>query len=198
VGCELHRRREAFLPVGPSGGFSSKMVWALPSPVVVGDQIWIFFTGTNVDHNGDTDAFSKTGQPQSGISLARLRLDGFVSLTSPLHSRGGSQPWPAEVVTKPLKFRGERLELNVRTSGGGSVLVELQDGASGAALPGFALADCIPMIVDSVNATVLWQGRQNWKETPKSDVSKLQTHPGGVRVRLQMVGAELYALQFKQ
>ena len=31
--------------------------------------------------------------------------------------------------------------------------VELQDGASGATLPGFELANCVPIIVDAVNAT---------------------------------------------
>ena len=38
-------RREAFLPVRSAGGWASKMVWALPSPVVVGDEIWIFYAG---------------------------------------------------------------------------------------------------------------------------------------------------------
>ena len=103
--------------------------------------------------------------------------------------------WPPEVITKPLWFEGARLELNVRTSGGGSVQVELQDGVSGAPLHGFALADCVPMIVDSVNATVIWDGGK-WDGKPNADISALQRHPGGVRVRLQMVAAELYAMQF--
>ena len=181
------------------------MVWALPSPVVVGDEIWIFYVGRNVDHNGDVDAFSKTGRAQSGLSVAKMRLDGFVSLTARLHSGshaahtvGASGPaWPPEVVTKPLRFAGSRLELNMKTSGGGSVQVELQDGASGAAFPGFSLADCVPIIVDSVNATVIWNPTWDGKR-PNSDVSALQNHPTGVRVRLQMVGAQLFALQFVQ
>ncbi len=148
------------------------MVWALPSPVVVGDEIWIFYVGRNVDHNGDVDAFSKTGRAQSGLSVAKMRLDGFVSLTARLHSGshaahtvGASGPaWPPEVVTKPLRFAGSRLELNMKTSGGGSVQVELQDGASGAAFPGFSLADCVPIIVDSVNATVIWKPHVGWQE----------------------------------
>eukprot|EP01052_Picozoa_sp_SAG31_P011635 SAG31_NODE_662_length_13028_cov_3.364529_11_plen_489_part_00 len=158
--------------------------------------------GQNVDHNGDVDAFSKTGGRQSGLSVAKLRRDGFVSLTAPLHkgthnSQNMEQSvaaWPAEVVTKPLGFEGTRLELNMRTSGGGSVQVELQDGASGDALPGFALSDCVPMIVDSINATVIWNAK--WDGKANSDVSRLQSHPAGVRVRLQMVGAQLFALQF--
>ena len=158
--------------------------------------------GQNVDHNGDVDAFSKTGGRQSGLSVAKLRLDGFVSLTAGLHRRtyGADSmkqsvaAWPAEVVTKPISFVGTRLELNIRTSGGGSVQVELQDGASGAAIPGFALIDCVPMVVDSVNATVIWSAK--WDGKANSDVSKLQNRPSGVRVRLQMVGAQLFALQF--
>ena len=82
----------------------------------------------------------------------------------------------------------------MRTGGGGSVLVELQDGTTGQPLPGFALQDCVPMVVDSVNATVLWA--ETWKDKARSDVSSLQARPGGVKVRLQMVGAHLYALQF--
>lgn len=152
-------------------------------------------TGQNVDHNGDVDAFSKTGGTQSGLSVAKMRLDGFVSLSAPLHSTDlRVSAWPGEVITKPLRFEGSRLELNVQTSGGGSVLVELQDGATGAALPNFTLGDCVPMIVDSVNATVIWNPK--WDGKPNADVSALQNHPAGVRVRLQMVGARLFALQF--
>ena len=117
-----------------------------------------------------------------------------MSLTARLHRSSSVSAWPAEVVTQPLRFEGSRLELNVQTSGGGSVQVELQDGASGGALPGFSLADCVPMVVDSVNATVIWN--PTWDGRPNSDVSALQNRPGGVRVRLQMVGAQLYALQF--
>ena len=130
-----------------------------------------------------------------GISVGKLRLDGFVSLSSPLHtSMHAPSAAPAEAVTKPLRFRGSRLELNVRTGGGGSIRVELQDGATQQPLPGFALEDCVPMVVDSVNATVLWA--KAWNDTARSDVSSLQARPTGVIVRLQMVGAQLYALQF--
>ena len=124
-----------------------------------------------------------------GISVGKLRLDGFVSLSARLHA-----PAPAEAVTKPLHFHGSRLELNVRTGGGGSLRVELQDGTTHQPLSGFALEDCVPMVVDSVNATVLWAG--TWKEEARSDVSSLRARPGGVIVRFQMIGAQLYALRF--
>ena len=50
------------------------------------------------------------------------------------------------------------------------------------------------MVVDSVNATVLWAG--TWEEEPRSDLSSLQTRSDGVIVRFQIIGAQLYALRF--
>ena len=49
--------------------------------------------------------------------------------------------------------------------------VELQDGASGAAFPGFSLADCVPIIVDSVNTTVIWKPHVGWQEAELGRIS---------------------------
>lgn len=192
------------------------MVWLLPSPITgrgpAHNQIWMFYAGTNMDHNGDVDAFSLRGH-QTGIGAALLRLDGFVSLTGPLHPVSGaassSATWPALAITKPLRFAAAtaattiiaankskasswRLELNVKTGGGGSVRVELRDGKSGEPIHGFGLADCIPMIIDSTNATVLWA--KEYHTAPVADLSKLSRL--SVQVAFQLVGAELYAFQF--
>ena len=40
-------------------------------PVAVASGL--FYSGSNVDHNGDTDAFSTTGGVQSGINVAKMR-----------------------------------------------------------------------------------------------------------------------------
>src|SRR5262249_12348883 len=68
-----------------------------------------------------------------------LRLDGFVSLQAPL--AGG------EVVTKPLRFTGNRLLLNFSTSAAGSIRVELQD-ADGKPSPRLRLAGCLYVLGD--------------------------------------------------
>ena len=41
------------------------------NPVAVASGL--FYSGSNVDHNGDTDAFSTTGGVQSGINVAKMR-----------------------------------------------------------------------------------------------------------------------------
>ena len=53
------------------------MVWAMPHPVRMGDEIWIYYSGANRDHDGLIDPEAEGHL--SGIGRAVLRLDGFVS-----------------------------------------------------------------------------------------------------------------------
>ena len=48
-----------------------------------------------------------------------LRLDGFASVNAPY--QGG------EMITRPLKFFGEKLEINYSTSECGSIRIEIQN-----------------------------------------------------------------------
>jgi hypothetical protein len=94
-------------------------------------------------------------------------------------ARGG------EFTTRPLTFEGGRLVLNYATSAAGSMQVELQDEA-GRPLPGFALADSVPLFGDELGAIV------RWKST--GDVSSLRGKP--VRLRFVLKDADLFALRF--
>ena len=106
-----------------------------------------------------------------------LRLDGFVSVQAPLS--GG------EIVTRPLKFSGNRLELNVSTSAAGSVGVEIQD-AEGRPIDGFRLSDCREIFGDRLDAVVGW--------TAGPDVGRLAGRT--VRLRFVVKDADLYAFRF--
>jgi hypothetical protein len=107
-----------------------------------------------------------------------LRPDGFASV------QAGADP--GEMVTRPLRFRGGPLLLNYATSAGGHVRVEVQDPA-GRPFPGFALADCQPLVGDDLEARVRW-GRA-------ADVSSLAGRT--VRLRFALLEADLFALQFR-
>jgi hypothetical protein len=89
------------------------------------------------------------------------------------------------MVTRALRFTGNKLAINYATSATGSVRVEIQD-ASGQPLSGFAVADCNRLSGDAIEQTVSW-GKG-------SDVSSL----AGQRVRLRFVlhDADVYSLQF--
>ncbi len=106
-----------------------------------------------------------------------LRLDGFASLHGPF--AGG------EATTRPLRFRGNRLELNVQTAGIGHVKIELQD-ESGTPIPGYTEADAIPFRGDNVAHLVQWRDG--------GDVGDLAGRP--VRMRLILKDADVFAFRF--
>ena len=106
-----------------------------------------------------------------------LRVDGFVSVYASLH--GG------EMITKPLIFEGNRLQINFATSAGGSVKVELQT-ADGEPIEGYTLEDAVEIFGDELSRTV------QWGDSP--DASSLAGQP--VRVRFALKDADLYSFQF--
>lgn len=105
-----------------------------------------------------------------------LRTDGFVSLHAG-HVQG-------ELVTKPMRFDGDSLELNYRTSAGGSLRVEVLD-ARGQAIPGFALEDGPLLVGDEIERVVWWAG----------GLSALQDQ--AVRLRFVLRECDLYAFRFR-
>jgi hypothetical protein len=116
-------------------------------------------------------------QPSAHLLRTTLRTDGFISVQGPY---GGG-----ELVTRPLVFRGESLEINYATSAAGAVRVELQD-ADGNAESGFSLEECIEMVGDHISRTVVWKDG--------ADVSALAGKP--LRLRVVLSDADLYSFRF--
>ena len=141
----------------------------------MGDELWIYYVGTNRDHQFRVDPNSKSDD--AAVSRAVLRLDGFVSADADYE--GGS------LRTPPLVFEGSRLELNLDTSAGGMARVEIQD-VSGKPIPGYSLSDADSLNGNSVRFPVTWKG--------KSDVSNLANQT--VRLHFKLRDCKLYAFQF--
>ena len=106
-----------------------------------------------------------------------LRLDGFVSVHGKW--KGGT------MTTKPVRFEGNRLQLNFSTSAVGRIRIGIQT-ADGRSIEGFGLNDCSEIFGDSVERTVVWGDR--------SDVSTLAGRP--VRLIFEVTDGDLYAYQF--
>jgi len=106
-----------------------------------------------------------------------LRTDGFVSVHAG-HKAG-------ELLTKPIKFSGRKLEINYSTSAATDIRVEIQD-PSGSPIPGYALEDCPPMIGDKVQHITTWKSGSN--------VSALSDKP--IRLRFVLCDADLYSFRF--
>ncbi len=168
--------RRPFLRLGPSGSFDSKWIWALPRPVRVGDELWVYYFGSNSDHSSRLDPAAKT--KANGISRAVMRLDGFVS--ADFDYSGGA------LITAPIRFQGSRLELNLDTGAGGVGRVEILS-ADGQPVPGYSMLESDQLNGNSVRMTATWKGRP--------DVSVLAGQP--VRLHFRMRSAKLYAFQFR-
>jgi len=167
--------RKSFLPLGFSGTFSSKFVWSLPNPIRMGNELWIYYCGSNRDHDGFVDPAAS--EHMAAIDRAILRLDGFVSADADYTS--------GEIVTPLLTFAGSRLELNVNPGAGGSIQVELLD-ENDKPIKGYTLNDAAALYDNSVSLPVTW-GKNN-------SVASLAGKP--IKIRFVMRDCKLYAFQF--
>lgn len=167
--------RKSFLRLGPEGRFDSKWIWPMPAPIRMGDELWIYYLGSNSSHGMQLDP--KATQPRTAISRAVLRLDGFVSVDAAYE--GGS------LTTPPIVFEGSHLELNLDTSAGGVARVEILD-ASGKQIDGYSLDQADQLNGNSVRLPASWRGKQ--------DVSLLMGKP--VKLHFELRNCKLYAFQF--
>ena len=123
------------------------------------------------------DALNRRYLDASALCLARLRMDGFVSL------KGGIE-W-GSVRTRPLQVSGETLHVNT-DSWRGRVLTEVIDAGNGQPIVGYTKDDCIPAIIDSIDECVQWRGGRSLKELVGQTVC----------LRFHLWQAELYSYWF--
>lgn len=163
--------RAVFIGSGPKGSYDCGMILSAGRPVRRADELWFYYNGFTVTHG----PCEPVDAPQ-GICLAKLRLDGFVSL------RAGEQE--GELITKPFVPGAAHLFVNAEAPRG-MIRAEVLD-AEGACIPGFCAAECVPFRGDAVS------GRINWRD--KEDLSELAGRQ--VRVRFVIRNAGLYAFWF--
>ena len=144
--------RQPWLPYGSSQSWEDQQVYPV-APMVVGDEIWVYYSGTNVRHQ--TKDLRLSGDRVDGrwrgarIGLAKLRRDGWV-VARP--EPGGNEAW---IVTKPMTFEGETLWVNADAQDG-SLTVEVLDD-QGNPIPDYERGDCEPVEKDATAIAVRWQ-----------------------------------------
>ena len=106
------------------------------------------------------------------------RIDGFVSIHA--GQAGGT------LLTKPLKFEGKELVLNLAAGNGGTAQVELQS-AAGEPIPGFTVKQSKKLAGDKIEMTAAWNSG--------SHVGDLAGKP--VRLRFELKNADLYSIRFR-
>ena len=165
--------REPVLELSEPGDWDC--AWQLPphAPVQVGDELWLYYVGSAALLCAPrTHGFGlpDRGQvPPNGVGVAKLRLDGFVSLDA--SPRGGT------FLTKPLTFSGSKLFLNGR--GLGQITVEILD-VNGEPIDGIERQT---VTGDSVRHEMYWCNLGAYAGRP-------------VCLRVRMWNAQLYAFAF--
>jgi len=152
-------------PEDRSGNRSNYMAWGLVEIPGRPDHLSVYAT----------EAYYRG--PDSRLRRFEYRKDGFVS--------AGAGAGGGELLTRPLVFDGDSLEVNVATAASGSLRVEIRD-LDGKAIEGFALSDCQEITGDSLARTVEWKG--------DGGLSSLAGKP--VRLRFALEDADLYSFRF--
>ncbi|MEQ9453044.1 MAG: hypothetical protein RLN76_00450 [Phycisphaeraceae bacterium] len=137
--------RTPIIDNGPYGYDAGAIMDTANLPVIVGDEVWMYYTALTTSHGG------KLPEKRASIGLARWRLDGFVSRDTASDE--------GELITKPLILPEGRLTLNVAAPAG-SVRVEIL-GQNGRPIPGYTLNESIPFTGDSVSARIQWREQVN-------------------------------------
>lgn len=118
-------------------------------------------------------------QPTAHLHRYALRIDGFTSVHTPY--KGG------ELITKPIRFSGDKLVINFSTSAAGFVKVELLD-IEGNPIKGFELENSTEIIGNEIEKIVTWKGNPDLKEL----------NGKAVQLRFVMKDADLYSIKFNE
>lgn len=212
--------RETFVPRGEPGAFDACLVLPCHTPPIrEGEELYIYYSGSATRHRrgrfpdhrrrepwcgpGHPELESEVrphgprgtqgdGAPSSGMGLARLRVDGFVSMDA------GSRP--GRLLTRPLQFEGEKLHVNADAAGGyvkaelfRAVPVDLAanhwtnspawNWAIEEPIPGFGLEDCIGISKDTTDGVLAWKGGDSIAELAGEKVV----------IRFELCNAGLYS-----
>tara|TARA_Y100000588_G_scaffold304145_1_gene326851 strand:+ start:713 stop:2149 length:1437 start_codon:yes stop_codon:yes gene_type:complete len=167
-GIQWHRtaNRAVFMPNGPPNSIDAGEIYMANTPLVVGDELWFYYSPSAIEHG-------PTGR-SGPICLAKLRLDGFVSVDA--CEEGGS------LVTVPFECTGGDLEINA-SARGGQVSVAVLD-EEGYEQPGFARVYSAVFDGDSVRQRMMWK-----------DVTFDSLKGQRIRLKFYLRNASLYAFR---
>ena len=131
--------RAPFMTNGPPGSVDRAQVYC-ESPRRMGDELWFYYGAMDGDHS----------EPyrRGNICLAKLRLDGFVSIDA-----GGDV---GMLLTTPFVCEGGPLFVNASARGGGLSVAVLDE--QGVEMDGYRRTDCALFDGDSVRQRMTWRG----------------------------------------
>jgi hypothetical protein len=170
--------RQVFLG-GEQEAWDEKRIY-IDQVLVCDDEIRIYYRGSNIPHSQIAELIGQQHRGRTlrgdALGLARLRLDGFVSVDA-----GAAE---GALTTRPLRFSGRQLHLNADASDGHLQVEALT--LYGAPIPGFTRADCPPIDTDSTDHPVQWKSGKT-----------LDAADQAVRLRFTLRQTRLYSFQIR-
>lgn len=166
--------RQLFIPVSPWDGvnYDTAQTLSCGRPIVRDDEIWVYYNACRFRGHQELypEEYHQFFDDMSALNLAKLRLDGFVSLEAEAEG---------QVVTKPITCGAGALFVNADASSG-ELRAEVLAATSADPLPGFSADECVPLREDALRGELRWQ-----------DAARLPDGP--VRIRFILRDARLYA-----
>jgi len=141
-----------------------------------GNFVYHYFHEDTFPHGPTTYPYRESFSSK-GMEVAIHRLDGFVSIDA--------GPSGGELVTPPIQFEGNRLNLNIDCGAMGEAWVEIQD-AHARPISGYSFNESVSVDRNGIAQEVWWQ--------KGPDVSELAGQP--IRLHVKMRSAKLFAFQF--
>jgi len=170
VSPDIHRwqrvgQRKPFLAIGDEGPWQSRMIFSVCTmPVRVKDELWFYYSPHKTNH------YAKHEDRVGALGLAKMRLDGFVSIYV------GDDGF---LLTKPFTFTGQSLCVNADASQG-SLRVQITDEC-GQVIENYLSR---PIYADGIASEVLFE----------KDVARLRGRP--IRLKFLMKHVHLYSFCF--
>jgi predicted GH43/DUF377 family glycosyl hydrolase len=158
--------RPQFIPRGAKGQWDSGMVYTARAPVLVGDKLYFYYSGS--------DGLHDDRRVNAAIGLATLRLDGFCSMRA-----DESEGW---LISRRDPFRKPAVTINARTGTNGYVVAEILDRRN-KVVPGFSKQDCGAFSGDSVRHELKWKTAQFTNAQKANDY----------KIRFWLKNAELFS-----
>lgn len=134
----INGKRSPILELGTNGTWDSGMLFTPNHPLVVNNEIKLYYSGWNATHG--------KGVRTSAIGLATLRKDGFASLYA-----GNT---PGIITTRLIHSTGEPLHINANAANG-EIRVAVYN-SEGTPVPEYGLSECNTVTTDSTDIIISW------------------------------------------
>jgi hypothetical protein len=194
--------RQAWIPHGTEHDSYDRLTISALPPVRMGDEDWFYVSAIDGDHlsirnDPDQSGYYHQRLPKHQVALYTQKHNRYVSLTA--------KCFEEVLITKPVVFDGEKLQLNV-DAGRGTVKVGIAsaepmawyDGKAQLKaphlmvknilpgfIPGFTFDDCVPIRTNSIEQTVEFKDGKS--------LGQLKGKP--VYLMFQMFDADLYGFR---